>query len=69
MPNLKTLVLKCEIKVDKNFYDKINRRISLMKLNDIKIEILRPYASCDYGFENQKLKNFFNEYTGIVIRK
>jgi len=69
MPNLKTLVLKCEIKVDKNFYDKINRRISLMKLNDIKIEILRPYASCDYGFENKKLKNSFNEYTGIVIRK
>ena len=69
MPNLKTLGLKCEIKVDKNFYDKINKKISLMKLEDIKIEILQPYADCGYGFENKKLKNSFDEYTGIVIRK
>ena len=69
MPNLKTLVLKCEIEVDKNFYDKINRKISLMKLNDIKIEILRKYADYNIGFENKKLQNSFNEYTGIVIRK
>ena len=68
MPNLKTLVLKCRIKVEKNFYDKINKKISLMKLEDIKIEILKPYANC-YGFENKKLKNSFDEYPGIVIRK
>ena len=65
MPNLKTLVLKCNIEVDKSFYDKLNKKISLLKLNDIKIELLKPYT---YDNENEKLINSFNN-VGIIIRK
>ena len=65
MPNLKTLILKCYIEVDKSFYDKLNKKISLLKLNDIKIELLKPYT---YDNENEKLINSFNN-VGIIIRK
>ena len=71
MPNLKTLELKCEIKVDKNFYDKLNKKISLLKLNDIKIEILNShhFEYCrNNPYENLKLINLFND-DGIIIRK
>ena len=68
MPNLKTLVLKCNIEVDKSFYDKLNKKISLLKLNDIDIKIkpLSPYKY-DY-YKNIKLINSFNE-SEIIIKK
>ena len=68
MPNLKTLVLKCNIEVDKSLYDKLNKKISLLKLNDIniKIEPLKPFKY-DY-YKNIKLINSFNE-SEIIIKK
>ena len=65
MPNLKTLELKCETAVDKKIYDKINKKISSMKLININIVI---YLGDEFFFIKDKIINVFDK-NGIMIRK
>ena len=65
MPNLKTLELKCETAVDKKIYDKINKKISSMKLININIVI---YLGDEFFCIKDKIINVFDK-NGIMIRK
>ena len=67
MPNLKHLELKCDTNVDNNFYNKLNKKISLLKLNDINIIIYNP-LSLSLMHIRDKVINLINN-NGIIIRK
>ena len=67
MPNLKVLRLACSTEVDKAFYDKLNKKISLLKLNDIKV-VISPKYSFLLERNKDKVINLF-EVDGIIIKK
>ena len=67
MPNLKHLELKCDTNVDNNFYNKLNKKISLLKLNHINIIIYNP-PSLSLMHIRDKVINLINN-DGIIIRK
>ena len=68
MPNLKALKLESITPVDKSFYDKLNKKICLLKLNDIKIAVYNSAKNLSLMDIKDKVINLIN-LDGIIIRK
>ena len=65
MPNLKTLELRCISPVDNTIYNKLNKKISSMRLINIDIML---YFSISARGPKDKIINVFDG-NGITIRK
>ena len=68
MPNLQTLELKSYTPVDQIFYDKLKKKISLLKLNDINIMIYISTSDLSLMHIKDKIINAMIP-AGIIIRK
>ena len=68
MPNLETLKLESITLVDKIFFDNLNKKISLMKINDYNIVIYNPKTIFSLMHIKDKIISIMT-IDGIIIRK
>ena len=68
MPILETLELKSITLVDKIFFDNLNKKISLMKINDYNIVIYNPETIFSLMNIKDKIISIMT-IDGIIIRK
>ena len=68
MPNLETLKLESITLVDKIFFDNLNKKISLMKINDYNIVIYKPKTIFSLKHIKDKIISIMT-IDGIIIRK
>ena len=68
MPNLKTLKLESITLVDNIFFDKLNKKISLMKINDYNIVIYMPKTTFSLLHIKDKIISIMTT-DGMIIRK
>jgi hypothetical protein len=68
MPNLKTLKLESITLVDNIFFDKLNKKISLMKINNYDIVIYNQIKNFSLLRIKDKIISVMN-FDGIIIRK
>jgi hypothetical protein len=68
MPNLKTLKLESITLVDNIFFDKLKKKISLLKINDYNIVIYKPNTCFSLMRIKDKIISVMNS-NGVIIRK
>ena len=68
MPNLENLKLESITLVDKIFFDNLNKKISLMKINDYNIVIYNPKTTLSLMHIKDKIISIMT-IDGIIIRK